>query len=67
MKTHLIKHIGSADSDYHTTTYCGMDSDYWSENFADTVDKTLTTDNSKVTCKKCIISFEKEISKFERK
>jgi len=57
MKKHLIKYIGDAETDYHTTTYCGLDSDFWSEKFYDNVDKTLTQISYECTCKRCIKSF----------
>lgn len=65
MKRHLIKFIGSDETDYHTLTYCGLDSDEWSEDFGENVDKTLTRNRNEVTCKKCINACEKEMREFE--
>jgi hypothetical protein len=66
MKRHLIKFIGSAEMDYQTSTYCGMNSDEWSKNFGENVDKTLTKDRCETTCKRCINSYEKQIREAER-
>lgn len=65
MKRHLIRYIGSAETDYHTTTCCGMDSDKWSEQFADNVGSCLVDNANDCTCKKCLTSFEKELREFE--
>lgn len=65
MKRHLIKFIGSAEMDYHTSTYCRMHSDEWSENFGENLDKTLTQKESECTCKKCLNAYKKEIAQFE--
>ena len=65
MKRHLIKFIGSVEMDYHTSTYCGMHSDEWSEQFSENVDKTLTQSRNKSTCKKCINAYEKEMREYE--
>lgn len=60
MKRHLIKFIGSAEMDYHTSTYCNMHSDEWSEEFGENVNKTLTKKRDEATCKKCINAYYKE-------
>ena len=60
MKTHLIKYVGSSVEDYYTTTYCGMNSDNWSENFNDNMHETLTDFKHECTCKKCLASAKKE-------
>jgi hypothetical protein len=65
MKRHLIKFIGSAEMDYQTSTYCGMHSDEWSEDFGENVDKTLTKNRGETTCKRCINSYEKQIREFK--
>ena len=65
MKRHLIKFIGSAEMDYHTTTYCRMHSDEWSEEFGENVDKTLTCNRNEATCQRCVNAYEKEMREFE--
>ncbi len=65
MERHLIKYIGSAAVDYHTSTYCGMQSDEWSEDFAERPDKTLTQKKSECTCKGCLDAHKKELARFE--
>ena len=64
MKTHLIKHISSAECDYITTTYCGLHSEEWSEEFGENVDKLLTQDINKCSCQKCIKAYNNELVKF---
>ena len=64
MKTHLIKHISSAECDYVTTTYCGLCSEEWSEKFSENVNETLTQNVKKCSCKKCIIAYRNELVKF---
>jgi hypothetical protein len=66
MKRHLIKFIGSAEMDYHTSTYCKMHSDKWSEEFGENADKTLTQSRNDTTCKRCINAYEKELREFEK-
>jgi len=65
MKRHLIKFIGSAEMDYHTSTYCRIHSDGWSEDFVDNIDKTLTQNRSETTCNRCINAYEKELREFK--
>jgi hypothetical protein len=67
MKRHLIKFTGSSEMDYTTTTYCGMYSDKWSEEFRDNTDTTLTTDVAETTCKRCISAYKKDLSEFEKR
>jgi hypothetical protein len=66
MKKHLIEHIGDSGVDYHTWTYCGLDSEKWSEDFDHNVDKNLTRNINAVTCKRCIGAYKKEIEKHEK-
>lgn len=65
MKTHLIYDIGTADEDYITTTYCRMYSDEWSEEFGENVDKYLTDDPKKCTCKRCFNALDKQLKNFD--
>lgn len=67
MKRHLINYIGSADTDYHTTTYCGLDSYTWSEQFYDNIGSCLVDNENNCTCKKCLYSFKKELRLFKLK
>lgn len=67
MKRHLIKYIGNAETDYNTTTYCGLNSDKWSELFTDNVSNCLVDNANDCTCQKCLTSFLKELREFEEK
>lgn len=65
MKKHLIKFIASAEIDYRTSTYCKIDSEEWSENFVENINKKLTKERGETTCKECIDAYEKETRELE--
>ena len=61
MKTHLVKFHGGVDWDFFTSTYCGLNSDNWSEE----VNNSLTRDVGEVTCKSCILNCQKDIRRHD--
>ncbi len=64
MKTHLIKSSGFLPQDDYgyAVTYCGLHSEQWSEEFGENVDKTLTQQENETTCKRCISTYEKQLT-----